>query len=245
MASGFMKRTTLGAAVRAALLATGLAQADGVPGQGSWETTLQLRDIDGDSVTDAFYDTALDITWLRNANVNGEVDWDTAMAWASTLVVAGVGGWRLPEVVDTGAPGCDFSCVGTGCGYNVDTASSEMAHLYYVTLGNLAYCPPEKASCFGAGVPQPGWGLTNTGGFQNLQAFAYWSSTGYAPDPDRVWYSDAYGGLQYDDYKYDTEYVYAMAVCPGDVAAVPEPQTHAMLLLGLGAVTVAARRRPR
>ena len=43
-----------------------------VPGQGTWETTLQARNLDGDTTTDAFYDTALSITWLRNANVNSQ-----------------------------------------------------------------------------------------------------------------------------------------------------------------------------
>lgn len=245
MKSRFMRRTTLGAVVGAAVLATGAAQAVGVPGQGTWETTLQPRDIDGDTVTDAFYDTALNITWLRNADVNGYTDWDAAMTWANTLVVGGVDGWRLPKVVDTGAPGCDYSYAsGTDCRYNVDTATSEMAHLYYVTLGNLAYCPPGTAACFGApGAPQPGWGLTNTGGFQNLQSSAYWSGTEYAPVPSDAWFFGAYDG--YQEFFGKRVQLLAMAVRPGDVAAVPEPQTYAMLLLGLSAVMVAVRRRPR
>ena len=36
---------------------------------------------------------------------------------------------------------------------------------------------------------------------------------------------------------------YALAVSPGDVAAVPEADTWAMLLAGLGLVGVATRRR--
>jgi hypothetical protein len=39
--------------------------------------------------------------------------------------------------------------------------------------------------------------------------------------------------------------LYAVAVRPGDVAAIPEPQAYALLLAGLGAVVVAVRRRPR
>ena len=35
------------------------------------QATLQARDLDGNGVTDAFYDTTLNITWLRDANVNG------------------------------------------------------------------------------------------------------------------------------------------------------------------------------
>lgn len=65
MESRFMKRAAIGAVVAAATLTTGVALADGVPGQGTWESALLPRDIDGDTTTDAFYDTELDITWLR------------------------------------------------------------------------------------------------------------------------------------------------------------------------------------
>ena len=41
----------------------------GVTGQGTWETTLQARDLDGNlSTAEAYYDTDLDITWLADAN---------------------------------------------------------------------------------------------------------------------------------------------------------------------------------
>ena len=47
-------------------------------------------------MVDAFYDTDLDITWLRNANVNGAQDWDTQVAWASNFSFGGYDDWRLP-----------------------------------------------------------------------------------------------------------------------------------------------------
>ena len=65
MESKGMRRAVFGAVGAAAMLLAGAAQAAGVPGQGTWETTLQARDLNGDSVTDTFYDTALNITWLR------------------------------------------------------------------------------------------------------------------------------------------------------------------------------------
>ena len=44
----------------------------GVSGQGTWETTLQGRDLDGNAATfEAYYDTVLDITWLADANAAG------------------------------------------------------------------------------------------------------------------------------------------------------------------------------
>jgi hypothetical protein len=71
-----------------------LVHAVGVPGQGTWETTLLPRDLDGNLANgpEAFYDTVLNITWLRNAKVNGLMTWTSANTWANTLVVGGVGG---------------------------------------------------------------------------------------------------------------------------------------------------------
>lgn len=80
-------------------------------------------------------------------------------------------------MVDTGTLGCDYLLAGgTDCGYNVQTKDaltgtvySEMAHLYYVTLGNKGFTTP------GTGTPlQSGWGLSNTGPFGNVQRYPYW-----------------------------------------------------------------------
>ncbi|MBL8383335.1 MAG: DUF1566 domain-containing protein [Burkholderiales bacterium] len=233
-------------AIMAALSAAPVV-AGPVSGQGTWETTLQARDLNGDSVTDAFYDTVLNITWLRDANVNGRMNWNDAVAWANGLTLGGYSDWRLPTMVDTGAPGCD---AGYDCFYNVQTKTgstvySEMAHLWYVTLGNLAYCPPgDLASNCG---PQAGWGLTNTGDFQNMlgaETDVYWSGLAYAPDSTEAWYFRTYNGLQDSIGKRFT--LYAMAVHPGDVATqVPEPESLALVLGGLMAAWVVRRRRPR
>jgi hypothetical protein len=112
---------------------------------------------------------------------------------------------------------------------------------YYVTLGNKGYCTPNDAAP-GSCAEQPGWALTNTGGFQKVQSSGYWSGTEYAPYPDAAWDFFTSGGNQTSNYQGNA--LYAMAVRPGDVAAVPEPQTYAMLLLGLSAVMVAVRPRP-
>lgn len=41
-----------------------------VSGQGTWETTLQGRDLDGNAATfEAYYDTVLDITWLADTDI--------------------------------------------------------------------------------------------------------------------------------------------------------------------------------
>lgn len=260
MQTMFMRRTVWVAVEAVAMWLAGSAQAAGVPGQGTWETTLLGRDIRGNAVTaDSasavfLYDTTLDVTWLRDANyvktsgqdADGLLDWDAANAWASTLTVGSFSGWRLPRMIDTGAPGCETTQAGgTDCGYNVQTKSgdltkyepgqtvySEMAHLWYVTLGNRGYCAPGTGAC-----PQRGWGLRNTGNFQDMQSDYYWLGQKDALYPSNAWYFHANVGSQGTLTKDNG--LYALAVRPGDVAAVPEPQTYAMLLLGLGVVMMA------
>jgi hypothetical protein len=186
--------------------------AAGVPGQGTWQTTLQGRDLDGNASTfEAYDDTALNITWLADANhaktsgydADGRMTWDEAKTWVDKLVVGAYSDWRLPTMVDTGISGCSLSTpVGTDCGFNVQTKDaitgtvySEMAHLYYVTLGNKAYCSPGEAWCSSA---QPGWGLSNTGPFSNVRSGGHWFGVEYAPVSNGAWLFDA--GLGHQGY---------------------------------------------
>jgi hypothetical protein len=241
-----MKHSRLAAAL-AALAFSGVVQAEAVPGQGIWETSLQARELDGNvgNGPEAFYDTVLDVTWLRNADANGEMTWETAVTWAAGLNVNGVTGWRLPTMIDTGEPGCDYGWGGTDCGFYVQTKSgdvtkyeagqtvySEMAHLYYVTLGNV----PPPVCCDG--------GLSNTADFQNLQSSFYWYGLQDARHPSQAWTLVTFVGDQQPN---DVFYRFnAMAVRAGDVVGVvPEPLTGAMMLVGLGAMVVVVRRRAR
>ena len=181
----------------------------------------------------AVYDTDLNVTWATNANINGLMNWAAANTWAANLVLGGVSGWRLPTTTDTGAPGCDWSYNGTDCGYN--STGSEMAHLFYNELGNLAYC-----DTFG-NCPQPGWGLTNVGPFSNLQPDIYWSGTEYAPNTLVAWYFLFDYGVQSNVNKSDLRH--ALAVRPGDVAAVPIPAAAWLFGSGLLGLVGVARRR--
>ena len=93
MHSKALKRAMLGTIGAAAMLLAGAAQSAGVPGQGTWDTTLLGRDINGDAVAASgssavfLYDTTLDVTWLRDANVKGLLDWKAANTWVDALAV--------------------------------------------------------------------------------------------------------------------------------------------------------------
>lgn len=199
------------------------------------------------------YDTDLNITWLQDTSLaatntfgvsriaaNGAMDWGTTQSWIAAMNTAnylGYNDWRLPTVTDTGAPGCDFAYSGTDCGYNVDTATGEMAHLFYNELGNKAYYNT-------AGVgPQAGWSLTqNTGPFINLQPTIYWSGTPYyAPNSGNVWQFYFQYGKQ--TYNLTSGGLFALAVRPGDVAAVPVPA--AVWLFGSGLLGLIGVARPK
>ena len=211
-------------------------------GQGTWETTLQARDLDSDPATiEAYYDTELDITWTAYASAPGSMSLGMAQTYATNTNLGGVTGWRLPVILDTGAPGCDYATTGgTDCGYNVQTKSegvvySELAHMYQVTLGN-------KPAYDENGNERPQWGLSNTGPFENIQYGTYYSGTPYLGTGD-VW---KFGfGTGYQGNGMQPGGSYAWLVHSGDigVALVPEPGSMALMLCGLCAFWVAGRRQ--
>ncbi len=128
------------------VLPLGAAHAGPVPGQGTWQSTLQPRDISVDGTVDAFYDTVLNVSWLADGSVvavsvhdskeiystatDGLMNWPDAQAWAASLNVFGTTGWRLPSMIDTRERGCEFSYSGTDCGYNVQTISADGQTVY-------------------------------------------------------------------------------------------------------------------
>jgi hypothetical protein len=214
--------------IRSTLIASTLIAASLVTG--SAHAVLQVRNLNDNGeyrAYYAYYDTDLNITWLADGNVNGPMAWADANTWAANLSITdGVNvydNWRLPTTLQPDAS-CGSQSGGVSFGYNC--TGSEMGHLFYAELGGTA----------GHTI------LTNTGvNFINLQVGVYWSATQYVPDTVNAWNFDFNGGGQYVNGK-DVSF-YALAVSPGDVAAVPEADTWAMLLAGLGLVGAATRRR--
>jgi PEP-CTERM motif len=226
------------------------------PNQGTWQTTLLGRDIQGYAVDGSdpsavfLYDTDLNITWLRNADIaGGEANWNESIARINYPNIlpdlyksqyGGFTGWRMPDMPDYDPvdPGSIFSFGGTLSGYNVDTSHNEMAHLFYVSLGNKARYTTDFPL---TGIEQTGYGLTNTGDFLNMKASKYWAGTQYSSSQAYKWTLDMRdGGVDISCCSWFT-----MAVRDGDVlvSSVPEPETYAMMLVGLGVMVAIARRR--
>jgi len=86
------RHTVLALAVSAVCSTPLLAQA-APQTEGTWRTTLQARDLDGNlATTEAYYDTVLDVTWLADANYaqtvaaanNGVLTWQPEGATSSS-----------------------------------------------------------------------------------------------------------------------------------------------------------------
>lgn len=240
------------------------AQAVAVSGQGTWETTLQARDLDGNLANgaEAYYDTALNITWLGNAGyatigsniASRPMNWYAAMNVVQQYSINGVSGWRLPKFVDTGTPGCNYGTGGTDCGKGVDPASSELAHMYYVTLGNKDTVETAMPGGYTAVMT----GLTNGGPFAELVAYTtnegrsmtyanWWTGTDYPVSSHNAVYFSGTNGYQTIMDKNDTtSSIRAWAVHDGDIGtvmSVPEPSSVVLMALGLSGLGLAVARR--
>ena len=149
--------------------------------------------------------------------------------------------WRLPKGVDTGLPGCDYAYSNTDCGFNVKLQDSgkvlnELAYMFYINLDNKAYMDTAGNS------HQSGWGLQNFGPFINLRPESYWLWVELRPGESSSWHFNMSDGAQVTG---SVGTLRAWAVRDGDVAAVPEPDTWAMLLAGLGLIFVSVRHKEK
>lgn len=175
---------------------------------------------------DAFYDTTLGITWLADANY-WNTSWDAADNAVQTLELGGYMEWRLPT----------FS---NGSG---DGSTGELYQMFVVELGN------------NNDLQHPVY-TYNPGPFRNVQYYitsaggptaAYWTDTAYG-DGAYAW--QTFNASYIAQRKEGLYYGYSVwLVHDGDIgyaanmaAAVPEPETYALMLAGLGLVGFATRR---
>ena len=177
------------------------------------------------------YDSDLNITWLQDFNyaktsgydADGIMSWDEAKAWADVLTVRGYDDWRLPTFDNTNPRP------------PVLTSSNEFGSLW-MQLG-------------GGGTIGS---TTDISPFTNLplqtDPFAEWYWTGqegsYYGDTSRAW-RISMNCACWDSPLKSMEY-HVTAVRTGDVSVippVPEPETYAMLLVGLGLIWFSTRRK--
>jgi hypothetical protein len=174
------------------------------------------------------YDTALNITWLQDANYmktlyggTGDAYYDSALLFAEDLEYGGFDDWRLPSarLIGSEETSNDGS---TDVGWN--NTRSELGHLYYVDLKNNSI----------DGFINPGNFIDGlTGGsksFLNLTDDVYWLAEPGSQNYGMVF--DNWDGLQYVVKQGDGR-AGVMFVRDGDVAAVPVPATVWLLSSGL------------
>jgi len=197
------------------------------------------------------YDSDQDVTWLQDANyaktsgwadnpvysasVDGAMNGGWAEFWASNLVYGGYDDWRLPKI-NAFYLGCGVSGGGPfpyvqknpyDCAYYPDTTHSELAYMWYVTLGN-------KPTCSVSDCPEWGWGKvarpaninTTADGvsFVNLQSDSYWMGQG--PNSNYMYVLDVGDGYQVNT-STNSSHAFAWAVRDGDVTpSVPVPPSN-------------------
>jgi hypothetical protein len=211
------------------------------------------------------YDDVLNVTWLQDANyaktsgydADGQMDWNAATAWAANLVYhdsvrnVDLSGWRLAS--NTPINGVSFnvfeSTVGSSdIGFNITSPNAELSYMFYVNLGLKGYYSseglyqPGYAGIFGDGTSG---GQNNVGIVTNFQSGSYWSGTENADFDPTAWVFHTSNGRQVNNFYKFNGFLYSWAVRPGDVAAVPEPETYALMLAGLGLIGLVLRRKQK
>jgi hypothetical protein len=196
---------------------------------------------------DMVYDDVLEITWARNANLSGTVStWAQANSWAESLILGGLGDWRLPLISVSGlgypltaTSTSQQACVVGGFGSPEEIAcrDNELGYMYWYNLHT------SSAERTGDRVSYLGGQL-----LENIQS-AYWTGPASALSPEWAWLVSfsAFGGSTAPAGWFNTQpqaFGFSVwAVRSGDVISVPEPATIPLLVLGSIALAFAAPRR--
>jgi len=226
LATGLFMFGTVGMA-NASLTTIGTAQFGGT---GTEYNLIWDNDNNGNSVV-----------WLDYSSA--QTNWATQNAWAAGLdAVLSISldgyrvdwddnSWRLPATAD-GTSNYQND-VNNPAYYSI--TSSELGHLYYEELGNLGRFDAN-------GISQSGFGLQNTGDFNNIIDFWYWSGTEYASNTANAWMFYTGDGRQIS-YGKGYDVVYGLALRNGQVTATPIPGAAWLLCSGLAGLVGLKRKK--
>lgn len=232
------------------------------------QAALQARDLNNDSIADAYYDTVLNITWLRDANLAKSNTFglqSTTNSWGYDVFNPG------PAVITSGA--MLYSVAGSWL-----HAMNNQQYLGYNDWRLPAINPINPNGIFdftmsntgttdgGTNISAPGTlyagstssemaymfynnlvsysGGGNSALFDNLNAGYYWSSTEKYTVPSGQMSFNFSSGVQISVQRDLPSFVWA--VRNGDsgiaIASVPEPETYGMMMVGLGLMGFIIRR---
>lgn len=213
---------------------------------------LQVRDVDQDGVADAYYSTALNLTWLADANLAattgaapyGLFNKDEADKWAQDASPWGVTGWRLPSIIQNGgALDCYsylYGATADACAAPVAPGSSELAYLYTSLAASGA------TSLF-QNIQNGYWQR------DSLQAIEINGETVFVEMPSAILAGMRGGRSWHFDWAQGENQLISSAsnvgsrvwlVHDGDIlSAVPEPSAFAIFALGLVAILLCAHRK--
>jgi len=198
----------------------------------------------------AYYDTALDITWLADANLIASNPINTNLytytqanktkKWFANYMIEelnessylGQNNWRLPKTGPINGISYNFSGASnigeSDWGSNISAPGTlysgstinEMANLFYNTLGNT----------YGSG------GFKNTGPFTNLETNGYYiTGTSFILNtyPRDFVFTFSSGSQFYTYSNSNSQQAFVWAVRDGDISAVPLPASLWLFMSGL------------
>jgi hypothetical protein len=182
--------------------------------------TLSQSDFDGDMVT--WYGAVAFVNYLNSIKFGGSIDWKLPTA----LTLGDIGCVQVPGYSD-----CGYDSVVQG---NGKTPGNELAELYFNELGS----PPRYLN----GTAGPISGMPKTEIFDHEENFAYATGSEVSDNGNLVYNFDARTGRQLRFLKGDAYYT-VWAITTGNISAVPEPENLAMLLAGLGLLSITTQRK--
>ena len=198
------------------------------------------------------YDPTRNLTWIADLNyavtskytapgvtADGRMTWSAANTWANNLVFGGFDDWRMPTLNPTD-PTCSHSTAFAGfpnqsSGNNC--TGGELSGLFITGLGHK----PNQSLLNQTGDTAEQ--IANLALFSNFtDNVGFWSGTVFAPLPGTNAFGFAWNAVQSFGVSQSDQYL-AVAVRTGDVAAVPEPSTSALIAAGLAGLLAVGRRR--